>query len=483
MNKTQTKQSKRFIFYIIFGCVLILIALAQYLIYSKYFQVTFQQSELTETTDELHNPDCGWYHLYGYMLSDESNITAESILQSVSGDTDTRLALIEINLKNYRMSSISPNGLNELDHILSVWATTNKKLIVRFLYDWDGLALKSEPNNIDIIKEHMSQVGTIVNNHTSSIYILQGIFVGNCGEMNNSNYMSDESMVTLMNHLAKVTDPSIFLSVRTPTHWRQIASSFVPLTELDAHSNSLASRTGLFNDGMLGSGNDLGTYGSTSLSNATKYSDKGTRAEELAFQNQLCRYVPSGGEVVLDNPFNDLTSAISDLSTMHVSYLNNLYDANVLNKWKATKYNGTDVFNGCSGYDYVSNHLGYRYVLRSSSLTFQTFSNKYAKLSIAIGNVGFANTYQQFPVTILLKNTSTNEIISLPVDTDTRDWLSNEVTVLDLPLDVRTYGLGNYEIYLSMKDPNSGSSILFANNNYTDSLGYFLGKLSIKKFS
>jgi len=483
MNKKEKKQFKPIVFYIIFGCILILLALAQYLIYNKYFQVTLQQSDLTETTDELHNPDRGWYQLYGYMLSDDTNFTASSILENMSSDTNTRLALIEINLKNYRSGSISSYGINQLDHILSAWATSNKKLIVRFLYDWDGLALTSEPNNINIIKEHMSQVATIINNHTSSIHILQGIFVGNCGEMNNTNFSSEESTISLMNQLAKVTDPSIFLSVRTPTQWRLIASSFVPLTKIDAHSNSLASRIGLFNDGMLGSGNDLGTYGSTSLSNATKYTDKGTRAEEIAFQNQLCRYVPNGGEVVLDNPYNDLTSAISDLSAMHVSYLNNLYDANVLNKWKATKYNGTDVFNGHSGYDYISSHLGYRYVLRSAKLAFQTFSTQYAKLSVEIENVGFANAYEQFPVTIQLKNTSTNEVISLPVDTDTRGWLSSEQTVLELPLDIRSYGIGEYEIYLSMTASDTGTSILFANDKYVDSLGYLLGDLSIKKFS
>ena len=46
------------------------------------------------------------------------------------------------------------------------------------------------------------------------------------------------------------------------------------------------------------------------------------REEELAFQDVLCSSVPSGGEVIVDNPYNDLENAIADLKTMHVSYLN-----------------------------------------------------------------------------------------------------------------------------------------------------------------
>ena len=100
----------------------------------------------------------------------------------------------------------------------------------------------------------------------------------------------------------------------------------------------------------------------------TNYNDAWTREDELAFQNDLCRYVPNGGEVIIDNVYNDFDNAVKDLSQMHVSYLNSDYDSTVLNKWKETIVNGTDdVWNGMSGYDYIKRHLGYRYVLDSSS--------------------------------------------------------------------------------------------------------------------
>ncbi len=76
-----------------------------------------------------------------------------------------------------------------------------------------------------------------------------------------------------------------------------------------------------FNDGMLGSVSDYGTYSDNTRQDAGDFS-AWTREEELAFQDVLCSSVPSGGEVIVDNPYNDLENAIADLKTMHVSYLN-----------------------------------------------------------------------------------------------------------------------------------------------------------------
>ena len=56
----------------------------------------------------------------------------------------------------------------------------------------------------------MEQTAQIVNLHTDNVYILQGIFVGNHAEMNNSNYMSNDSMTILANHLDSLISQDIF---------------------------------------------------------------------------------------------------------------------------------------------------------------------------------------------------------------------------------------------------------------------------------
>ena len=124
---------------------------------------------------------------------------------------------------------------------------------------------------------------------------------------------------------------------------------------------------------MLGTANDTGTYGDTAAS-ADTYRSAWVREDELSFQNELCNFVPNGGEVTLDNPLNDLAHAIQDLSRMHVSYLNSEHDPAVLDKWKAAAYKDkASVFNGLSGYDYIERHLGYRYVIQDTALDSSDF--------------------------------------------------------------------------------------------------------------
>lgn len=480
MAKTRKHTSRYKWLLALLTILLVGILTARYL-YNRYFEVTFTPASYEESADALDNPYYGWYHIYGYMLKDEAAPDLTDVITHATGNHDTRLVLLEINLKEFKDSDLSESALSMLDSILSIWSDTDKQLIVRFLYDWDGKAMETEPSDIETILTHMTQTGEIVNRYASHIYLMQGIFVGNCGEMNNSAYMDDASMITLMQHLAKVTNPSIFLSVRTPAHLRTIRGTLTPLSSSDAFQETLDARLGLFNDGMLGSGNDLGTYGDDSLADATDTSAKGTRPEEIAFQNQICQFVPNGGEVVLDNSYNDFTNAIRDLSAMHVSYLDCDYDRAVLDKWEQSTYEGSDVFSGMNGYDYISRHLGYRYLITDASVTFQTFSDETATLTLSMANTGFANCYKQYDMTILLDNKESHTTYTIACDSDNRYWNSNTTTDITLPLAIRDYDMGTYDIYLSLTDATTGEAIALANTIPASADGYAIGSLTIGK--
>jgi hypothetical protein len=451
-------------------------------VYRAYFKTSFQSTlDGKESSAILSNPYCGWYQLYGYLLmdTDMSQSIVTNTKNYIKVNDDNRLVLIEINLKNFSNEKISDTGLAQLEQIFSLWSNSNASMIVRFLYDWDGKAMQTEPLDINTIYEHMDQVSTVVNTYKNSIYLLQGIFVGNCGEMNNSNYMSEENMRNLMVHLAEKIDPEIYLSVRTPSHWRMIEQSLSINSAMVNGTN--ASRIGLFNDGMLGSGNDLGTYGDGFLTGATDYHVKGTRSEEIDYQNTLCNFVPNGGEVVLDNPYNDFEPAIKDLSQMHISYLNEFYDMNVFKKWKNAVYTADDVFSGCNGYDYVTAHLGYRYVLKDIIFDYKTLKSKVGYMTFSVENKGFSNAYKSFDVSVAVKNTNTGEIHSIAVNTDTKTWNSGETVYVTFPVDITTLGAGNYEAYLTVKDPVKDELIKFANASSPSQYGYQLGNLIITK--
>ena len=436
--------------------------------------VHYSPDPYTESTEELQNPYIGWYQIYNYMLSDDTSVDLSRIPEQ---ESHTSLALLEFNLQDYADRPISEYGISLLDQVLKSWQSTGRQLIVRFFYDWEGNAMDAEPQELSLIQTHMSQAAEIVNRYSDCVYILQGIFIGSWGEMHGSHYANSEDMITLINHLDSVISPEIFLAVRTPQQWRLLADSADPVEISTAFSGSLPSRLSLFNDGMLGSDTDLNTYAVGSNTGDYSRYHKSSRQDEIAFQNRLCAFVPNGGEVVLPNPRNDFSAAVRDLSSTHVSYLNSAYDEAVFSKWRSEIYTEDSPYHGMNGLDYISRHLGYRYVLQSSKCVSVFPWRKNAEINVTIQNVGFSGSYRPFDVSLTLKKTDTGQIFTLPADTDTRFWKSKEQILLTFPITTRKFATGSYEVFLLIRDPVSGHSIFLANEGAHGEYGFPLGTL------
>lgn len=300
------------------------------------------RDDLGPDTAFLRNPNRGFYHICRAMLSDgpcDYDSMAGAHTETYPDDT---LVLLEVNLHGYRSGAISPAGMENLDELLSAWDGRGVGLIVRFLYDWDGNGPENEPDDLSTVLGHIVQAGPVLSVHGDSIFCLQGLFVGSWGEMHGTKFGGD--FPALAKVLDDATGNGMFLSVRTPAQLREI---------VNVHPG-LESRLGLFNDGMLGSDTDLGTYDM-----ADQGAERRTREQELAFQEEACLSVPNGGEVVVNNPYNDFGNAVGDMSRMHVAYLNGAYDSSVLDKWADTDLSvyGLD---GLSGLDYIERRLGYR---------------------------------------------------------------------------------------------------------------------------
>ncbi len=452
-------------------------------VFSHRLSFSYEPVPYEESSRLLSNPYEGFYHIRGYFLSDENPELSSQVAQHIAWDEEFSLVLLQINLQNYRSCPLSPGALSQLEEIFSAWETAGKQMIVRFLYDWDGQAELHEPDSVAQVMEHMEQAAACINRHADHIYILQGVFLGNVGEMHSSALLDDDSMTRLAGHLASLTDPSVFLSVRTPAQWRGITGNRElpdPFPAFLSSSDNLTGRLGLFNDGMLGSETDVGTYNLDSRYASDSLWAEGNRQEELAFQESLCRYVPNGGEVVLDNPYNDLPAAISDLRQMHVSYLNAAHDGAVLDKWKNTVCSEAGCFLGSSGYDYIRAHLGYRYVLRDSSLEKPKTPGDAPVFSLSLENVGFAGCLVPLQARILISNTQSGQELLCPADWDLRLLESGalQTYTLDLPLD--TLPKGTYRLFLQLADPASGRLIQLANEGTQDQRGFDLGGLTLQ---
>ena len=475
---------KRFLIILpIFLCLILASALAWERLYQRYRPISFETASFQETNDLLDNPFRGFYHLYGLILSedDPENIALQTRQCIQFGSLP--LMLFEINLKNYADTDLSDNALTQLDQILLQLQDAGRQVILRFLYDWEGMAVETEPSAIEQIIRHMDQVGPVVNCYADTVFLLQGTFTGDWGEMNQTKYGSHEDNRLLMTHLAQATDPSIFLTVRTPSQLRGVTQTRTPISSETAFDGSLNSRLGLFNDGMLGSVYDLGTYDDTPNAGTDEPEDKGTREEELSFQEYLCQYVPNGGEAVIDNPFSDFDRAIPDLAQMHITYLNCDYDAAVMDKWKKSVYHGNDCFDGMNGFDYISAHLGYRYLVTDCSYFNNPLEEGSGIITLSIENRGFAPSYRLFMASLTLEHTDTHLQLTMPVELDNRVIGGGSQTSFQIPLSIDELPQGNYKVSFSLTDPYTGQTIQFANQDKDDAHRVHLGTLTVEQAS
>lgn len=440
--------------------------------------VTIENNQFVESAKELENPYRGMYRMYGVVIKDQEE---DYRLKVRDYGDDTELFLMQVNLCRFSQGPISEIGLENIDNLFAELEKLNKQCIVRFLYDWDGKAIEAEPENMEIILNHMEQVGPILQKYKDMIFIHQGIFVGNCGEMNNSNYLSGECMRTLITQLAKVTDESTYLAVRTPVQWRRIVQS--PEVTKSVQDNSMyAARLGLYNDGMMGTEQDYGTYGILSREEAGDFS-AWNREEELKFQEMLCAYVPNGGEVVVENPTNDLENAIESMATMHVTYLNLLYDQAVYDKWKETVVSEESCFDGMDGYSYIERHLGYRLLIKDAALSYD-FEQDILSVKVNLQNVGFAPMYRKPKLYIVLHNEAemVSNIYQLEDDVRVLSGGNDRETVLTVGKDISLAGLdeGEYSVFFFLKDPSTEKHIQLAIEQEETEYGYYVGALRIE---
>ena len=108
---------------------------------------------------------------------------------------------------------------------------------------------------------------------------------------------------------------------------------------------------------------------------------------------------------------NSLKTHVDLLKRMHVTYLNCIHDKRLLDMWKVWKWESCDVWNGYSGFDYIGNHMGYRFVVRDIIVRFDKKKLE-SSFEIVIENVGFASIYEDVELRILLVgNEAKSEVI------------------------------------------------------------------------
>jgi hypothetical protein len=437
----------------------------------------------TEKAEALYNPYCGLYSIFRFYADSELLYQEEIVVEKVEIEKDQQICLVEINLVRFNETAISMDALANIRRIFRCFTDNGKQMIVRFVYDWEGKGILNEPKDAVIIERHMEQLSPLLKEYGDSIYILQGLFIGSWGEMHNSRYLSERHMTRLAKQLYACSGENTQIALRCPSFWRMVFKTNQPLDASTAFLNIQKARFALFNDGMMASETDFGTYGSILARESTAHSDKWIRQDELDFQNELCKYVSNGGEVINECALNDITPAIEVLKKMRVSYLHCKYDEKVIDKWKACKSGiSNSLWKDKTGYEYIAAHLGYRFRIEDAGVSWSSDKNGGLKIFIKISNLGFAPCYHKFEVKFVIRTASFSEVYEYSIDTDTRMWLPQEKQELEQIIPVEGMEQRSYILCFGIFDPRSQHSIQIANTFSTaDHFGnYHLGNFILE---
>ena len=423
----------------------------------RNIDITFTPQTFTASNEPLDNPYCGWYRTYSYTIAEDVTFDASTVSRALTTDNTTRLCLLKIDLGAYGNDSLSDHALSEITAILASWSSTDKQILLRFCYENTPVLPSTEPPNLTNVYLHMEQLSPIINQYAGHIYALEGLFVDESLSDTVASRLTSDELADLSAYYASLTDDEIYLGIHDSTQYLTVTGQTEIPSAKNAYDGSLAYRLGIFNDGITG-----------------QLSEAGLRATAA-----LSQFVPHGGTMGDDATLTDLTTAIDTLRNQQVSYLESTDNNAIIEAWKNTTYDDDPVFAGLTGYDYMTTHLGYRYVVSSADFSFDTWHDSHAELTVTIDNVGFSSAYRRFETSIILRNTETEEMITLPIDMDNRTWAPSEAATIRQAIDVRAYDKGSYDIFLMITNPASGEVICLGNTMPLSPNGYQLGTLVI----
>lgn len=407
------------------------------MLFRKGCGIRFERAELREEMKDCPNPGRGWYRLYSF--SAEEEIREEELQWCLK--KEERLALVMVDLGGFREEPLTKEALAHIERIFAFFKKYKKEMILRFVYDREGRGMEREPATMELIQTHMQQLGRLIRAYEKEIFLIQGLFVGSWGEMHSSRYLSRECLRELADTLCEETAVDCFFSLRKPVFWRMLFGK-------EEKGRGLRKKMGFFNDGLLASATDLGTYGTADVSNQD-WESAWSREAELRFQEELCRHVPNGGEAVGEDALGDFSSALRCFEQMHITYLNSVYDERVLNRWKRMEYRGV------SGYDYIGMHLGYRLVIKDVVL-----NKKKGVLKIKIENKGFAGLYERAEAYVYFrKGEQVCHRQKIPISPGSLESKKSTEIQAGLP----ELEKGDYQICLQFKRQKDERVIRFAN--------------------
>jgi len=338
---------------------------------------------------ELINPERGWYEPID--LVDETDL-------GWVRDKGFTLAFAYVRLDDYRDATIPQSFLDDVERGLDAARDAGIKIIFRVSYNF---AIGEPDATMERVLEHIEQFRPIWASNQDVIATVQAGFIGAWGEWHSSTNGLDTPQ-------AKAQIRAALLDAVPDTRMVQFRYlpdletwSPAPLSVADAYGGSDMARTAHHNDCFLATEDDAGTYWPGSINDHKTYLE--AASEFMVVGGETC-------QVGFDDNQERRSCAVAtgELARFHWSFLNDGFHKPTIQIWRDQ---------GC--HDEITNSLGYRLRLVSSSLPDQVVAGLTLTGSITIANDGYATPYNARPAYLVLDGPTRFE---LELGTDPRLW-------------------------------------------------------------
>ncbi len=412
-----------------------------------------------ESIEEFSNTDCGFYEpVYVQCNLDRvSNVNPMLLKYNALLHLRIDIAAFSGKVNGKEDIEFTKEMLNGLDELFQRMNEASCCVILRFSYDPGFNGAKDMEPEISMMVNHIESLKNLFTKYEKMITAIECGLVGPWGEMHSSKIANQQTYNILIDSYLKVLPSTIKLLVRRPkflySYYGYSLSSLNDFSIKDC-------RLGVYNDGYLGSENDLGTYED--------------REKEVAWLSKINIDTPYGGEVTVPgSSYNELNYAVEEMFQLHLSYLNLRWNDQVIKRWKDTKYTGTDsLYKNSTEYSYIKNHLGYRLILKN--LRYHE-NNSTLNLNLNVNNVGFGN---------LLKSKNAYIVFQNEEHTYAFKFENVDIHNLIFEIDKKNISRGTYKVYFVLADDftESGTrSIRLGNQDIWDET--IKGNIIFNKFN
>ena len=346
-------KSKKRMWLLIILIIIIILLFAVYYFLFRPVIITYSESD-----SKLDNPERGFY----IQISSSEKERLEML-----GQDNVRLTLLAFSTRRFPDTELDERKLNDLKECLIEAKKNHIKIIFRAAYGFNGEC--NEPEEIQLIGIHIQQIAEILNQYKEQVYCVQAGLLGSYGEWHNGKYLdredeasSRENRLFVLRQWEQYLDEEINVAVRRPRFIREAEDAGILVGRLSFH-----------NDGLLGSDSDLGTYDDI---------DYNREAETDWMQTHLKMH-QNGGEMPFLCEWSHSKIANQEFQKMHISYLNRMYNTEVIDQWKQEELYQQNAK------EYIENHLGYRLFLSQIEIYPMNVTKK-IKLNFTINNSGYS---------------------------------------------------------------------------------------------